>query len=154
MGSPHRAARPPPCAACPRLLHVACLAYQVATRRAGVVAHKPRTPADRRRARAGRACCTTTNRKASTDERKPLAVRVAATGDLHCCAGREDEVRAVLTDASADAEMLLLAGDLTSLGKPEEAALLARVCQALDVPTFAVLGNHDWHCARHDQVVA
>src|SRR5438132_1536286 len=95
-----------------------------------------------------------TNRKASTDERKSLAVRIAASGDLHCCAEREEEVRAVLADASADAEMLLLAGDLTSLGKPEEAALLARVCQALDIPTLAVLGNHDWHCARHDEVVA
>jgi Icc-related predicted phosphoesterase len=50
--------------------------------------------------------------------------------------------------------VLLLAGDLTSLGRPEEAASLARVCSSLEVPTFAVLGNHDWHSNRHDELVA
>ena len=60
----------------------------------------------------------------------------------------------MLADAAAAAQMLLLAGDLTSLGEPQEAAALARVCTTLDVPTFAVLGNHDWHSARHDEVVA
>jgi Icc-related predicted phosphoesterase len=81
-------------------------------------------------------------------------LRVAACGDLHCGAEREHEVRAVLADAANDAQLLLLAGDLTSLGDPEEAASLARACATLDVPTFAVLGNHDWHRDRHDELVA
>ena len=40
---------------------------------------------------------------------------------------------------------MLLAGDLTTHGLPEQAAVLADACRGLDVPVVAVLGNHDHH---------
>ena len=51
-------------------------------------------------------------------------------------------------------DLLLLAGDLTTCGGPEEAAVLAEACSGLDVPVCAVLGNHDWHLNRTQEVSA
>jgi Icc-related predicted phosphoesterase len=55
-------------------------------------------------------------------------------------------------DGSAD--LVLLAGDLTTHGEPEQAAVLAEACAPLDIPVFAVLGNHDWHVNRRDELIA
>ena len=52
------------------------------------------------------------------------------------------------------ADLVLLAGDLTTHGEPEQAAVLAKACSELEVPVFAVLGNHDWHVNRRDELVA
>jgi uncharacterized protein len=87
-----------------------------------------------------------------SDAHPPL--RVAAAGDLHCSPEREREVRDALEGVSETADVLLLAGDLTSLGRPDEAAALAEICADIGVPVFAVLGNHDWHGDRHDELVA
>ena len=48
---------------------------------------------------------------------------------------------------------MLLAGDLTTHGEPDEAEVLAEACRGLAVPVVAVLGNHDWHANRCDEVV-
>ena len=47
---------------------------------------------------------------------------------------------------------MLLAGDLTTHGEPEQAAVLVDAVASLDVPVVAVLGNHDWHSNRQDEV--
>src|SRR5918996_2769760 len=83
------------------------------------------------------------------------AIRIAATGDIHL--GREGdqerwaEAFAGLRDR---VDLVLLAGDLTTHGEPEQAAMVAAAARALDVPVLAVLGNHDWHSNRRDEVVA
>ncbi len=51
-------------------------------------------------------------------------------------------------------DLVLLAGDLTTCGDPDEAAVLAETCRGLDVPVCAVLGNHDWHLNRAEEVAA
>src|SRR5262249_52868438 len=51
-------------------------------------------------------------------------------------------------------DLVLLAGDLTTNGGPDQAAVLAQACQGLDVPVCAVLGNHDWHVNRTQEVAA
>lgn len=87
---------------------------------------------------------------------KPSAssIRIAAAGDVHA----SEETRAAVAEAFAaieeDADLVLLAGDLTTHGEPEEAAVLADACRTLAVPVVAVLGNHDWHADRRDDVVA
>lgn len=81
-------------------------------------------------------------------------LRVAAAGDLHCCQERREAIVTGLRELSGAVELVLLCGDLTTHGEPEEAGVLADACRALDVPVFAVLGNHDWHANRHDEVVA
>jgi uncharacterized protein len=80
-------------------------------------------------------------------------LRVAATADVHCDTDCREEVGAALRDAARNADVLLLAGDLTTYGRPEEAAMLGEICEPLDVPVIAVLGNHDWHSDRRDELV-
>jgi Icc-related predicted phosphoesterase len=81
-------------------------------------------------------------------------VRIAAAGDVHCSPDRRAEVEASFRGIAAEAELVLLAGDLTTHGEPEEAAVLADACRGLTVPVIAVLGNHDWHANRCEEVVA
>ena len=48
--------------------------------------------------------------------------------------------------------MLLIAGDLTDTGLPEEARVLARELGALRIPGVAVLGNHDFESGRQEEL--
>ena len=52
------------------------------------------------------------------------------------------------------ADLLLLAGDLTRHGTPEEARVVAREVRGLPVPVVAVLGNHDHHDEQPERVAA
>jgi Icc-related predicted phosphoesterase len=81
-------------------------------------------------------------------------VKVAAAGDVH--AGGPDDARlvAVFADAAREADLILLAGDLTRHGEPDEVAKLADAVKGLEVPIAAVLGNHDWHGNRCDELNA
>jgi Icc-related predicted phosphoesterase len=84
-----------------------------------------------------------------------LLVRVAATGDIHLGrAGDEARWRAAFDGLAGKVDLVLLAGDLTTHGEPEQGALVAEAVQGLDVPVVAVLGNHDWHANRRDDLVA
>jgi Icc-related predicted phosphoesterase len=51
-------------------------------------------------------------------------------------------------------DVILLAGDLTTHGEPEQAAILADAVRDLDIPVVSVLGNHDHHSGRADEVAA
>jgi uncharacterized protein len=80
-------------------------------------------------------------------------LRIAAAGDLHCSEHRRDEIKRAVEALVGTVDIVLLCGDLTTHGEPEQAAVLADACAALDVPVFAVLGNHDWHANRHDELL-
>jgi Icc-related predicted phosphoesterase len=75
-------------------------------------------------------------------------LRIAAAGDLHCDEHRAQALTASVAALENNADLLLLAGDLTTLGEPEQLEPLARACGALPIPTLAVLGNHDVHAGR------
>jgi Icc-related predicted phosphoesterase len=82
-------------------------------------------------------------------------IRIAAAGDVHY--GRDgDRERACEAFASLTGrvDLILLAGDLTTHGEPEQASILADAVRDLDIPVVAVLGNHDWHSGRGDDVRA
>jgi Icc-related predicted phosphoesterase len=81
-------------------------------------------------------------------------IRIAAAGDVHCDEPARDRVQAAFAGAEREADLVLLAGDLTTHGEPDEAAVLADACRGLGVPVVAVLGNHDLHSGRQDEVVA
>jgi Icc-related predicted phosphoesterase len=81
-------------------------------------------------------------------------LRVAAAGDVHCSPADRARVEAAFGRLDSGVDLVLLAGDLTTHGAPEEAAVLADVCRAVDQPVFAVLGNHDWHENRAAEVIA
>ena len=73
-------------------------------------------------------------------------VRVAAVGDLHFGKNSQGTFQALLTQISQAAEVLVLCGDFTDYGTPDEARGLVRELSAhLRIPALAVLGNHDYH---------
>jgi Icc-related predicted phosphoesterase len=81
-------------------------------------------------------------------------IRIAAVGDLHFGIDSAGTLRSRLTHVHERADVLLLAGDLTRLGDPEEARVLAEELADVSIPTVAVLGNHDHHSDRQDEVAA
>jgi Icc-related predicted phosphoesterase len=84
-----------------------------------------------------------------------LRVRIAATGDVHCGRdGDREHWTAAFEGLRGRVDLILLAGDLTTHGEPEQAAILADAARDAEVPVLAVLGNHDWHANRRDEVAA
>ncbi|MGO4456427.1 metallophosphoesterase [Streptomyces sp. M-16] len=81
-------------------------------------------------------------------------IRVAAVGDIHLAPGGEGTLRPAFETLGDHADLLLLAGDLTRHGSPQEAAVVAREVCGLPVPVLAVLGNHDHHGDRPRDVTA
>jgi Icc-related predicted phosphoesterase len=80
-------------------------------------------------------------------------VRVAAVGDLHCTKTSVDRFRRIFSDISEQADILVLCGDLTDYGLPEEAhVLIKELAPALKIPVIGVLGNHDFESGRQDEV--
>src|SRR6476620_4964205 len=70
-------------------------------------------------------------------------LRLAAVGDLHVNKSSAGEFRALFMQAAEAADVLLLCGDLTDYGTPEEAHILAEELAPARLPIIAVLGNHD-----------
>jgi Icc-related predicted phosphoesterase len=80
-------------------------------------------------------------------------VRIAAAGDVHCAPENRDAVLTAFDAIEGAADVVLLAGDLTTTGEPEQADVLAEACRGMETPVVAVLGNHDLHASRGDEVV-
>jgi Icc-related predicted phosphoesterase len=79
-------------------------------------------------------------------------IRIAAAADVHASDASAERLESAFADLDGKADVVLLAGDLTTRGEPEEAEVLARACRQVEVPIFAVLGNHDHHAARVDEL--
>jgi Icc-related predicted phosphoesterase len=80
-------------------------------------------------------------------------LRIAAAGDLHCAEARRNEIADAMAALEGTTDLVLLAGDLTTHGEPDQAGVLADACAPLALPVLAVLGNHDWHANRRDELV-
>jgi Icc-related predicted phosphoesterase len=79
-------------------------------------------------------------------------VRVAAVGDLHCTKSSQGALSPLFAQVAEQAEVLLLCGDLTDYGLPEEAQVLVKELAAAKVPVVAVLGNHDFESDQPQEV--
>jgi Icc-related predicted phosphoesterase len=79
---------------------------------------------------------------------------VAAVGDVHASAERREHLARAFGALGDEADLVLLAGDLTTHGLVEEAAALADACRAVRQPVLAVLGNHDHHSSQAAEVAA
>jgi Icc-related predicted phosphoesterase len=79
-------------------------------------------------------------------------IRVAAVGDVHVGFDSAGVLRPRWEELPHEADLFLLAGDLTKGGEVEEAAVLAGELDGLGLPVVAVLGNHDHHAGRPDEV--
>ena len=71
-------------------------------------------------------------------------IRLAAMSDLHCRVGSANLLAPLLERAADNADILVLCGDLTDFGKPEEAHVLAKELSVVRIPMVGVLGNHDY----------
>jgi Icc-related predicted phosphoesterase len=80
-------------------------------------------------------------------------IRIAAAADVHFGLDSAGSLRPQLEHLPDRADLLLLAGDLTRVGDPDEAVVLATELSGLPVPVVAVLGNHDYHADRAGDVV-
>src|SRR6201997_5209220 len=80
-------------------------------------------------------------------------MRIAATADLHFAPANQVALRDQLSRARDEADVLVLAGDLTNYGQPSEMEPLLNALVRIRVPTIAVLGNHDYECGRELELV-
>jgi Icc-related predicted phosphoesterase len=89
-----------------------------------------------------------------TSERRRSEVRIAAVGDFHC--GEEDagKYRPHFARVNEEADVLVLAGDLTRWGTPEEMHVAVGELTDVEIPIVAVLGNHDYESDRAAECAA
>jgi Icc-related predicted phosphoesterase len=79
-------------------------------------------------------------------------VRVAAIADLHCTRTAQGSFQPLFASIQESADVLLIAGDLTDYGLPDEARVLAKELSSLRIPVAAVLGNHDLESGKAVEV--
>jgi Icc-related predicted phosphoesterase len=81
-------------------------------------------------------------------------IRIAAAGDVHASDSARSRIEESFAAIEHEAALVLLAGDLTTHGMPDQAEVLADAVRGLAVPVCAVLGNHDLHSDRGEEVAA
>lgn len=79
-------------------------------------------------------------------------VRLAAIGDLHCSKASAGTLQPLFSGVSHVADVLVLCGDLTDYGLPEEARVLAHELTTANIPVVGVLGNHDFESGQESEV--
>jgi Icc-related predicted phosphoesterase len=80
-------------------------------------------------------------------------MRIAATADLHFVPASHTAVLEQLGRARDEADVLLLAGDLTNYGQPDEMDPLLNALVRLRLPIIAVLGNHDYESGKEQELM-
>lgn len=80
-------------------------------------------------------------------------MRIAATADLHFTPQSYDRIREPLSRVRDHADVLVIAGDLTNYGKPEEMHSLLNALVRLRIPVVAVLGNHDYESGQEQELI-
>ncbi len=80
-------------------------------------------------------------------------LRLAAVADIHCNKTTQSTLHTLFSQAAERADVLLLCGDCTDTGMPEEAHLLAKtLTAAVKIPVVGVLGNHDYESGRAKEI--
>src|SRR5260221_6817091 len=80
-------------------------------------------------------------------------IRLAAMADPHFTRASQGTLQPLLASMNDHADVLLVCGDLTDHGLPEEAQVLARELTALvRIPMVGVMGNHDFESGKAGEV--
>jgi Icc-related predicted phosphoesterase len=80
-------------------------------------------------------------------------LRISAVADLHCARTSRGKLSALFSRMAEGSDVLLLGGDLTDYGLPEEAKILAHELKDIRrTQIIAVLGNHDFHSDKPQEV--
>src|ERR1700683_194890 len=80
-------------------------------------------------------------------------MRIAATADLHFSPQSYAKLKDQFERVREEADVLVLAGDLTNYGQPEEMEPLLNLVVRSRVPTIAVLGNHDYESGKQAELM-
>jgi Icc-related predicted phosphoesterase len=83
---------------------------------------------------------------------KQEIIKIAALADLHVHESSLGQYKELFAEISEKADMVLLCGDLTDLGLPKEAEVLAEQLRTFRIPIIAVLGNHDYESEQVEEV--
>lgn len=81
-------------------------------------------------------------------------LRIAAIGDFHYDPTHDHKLREVFDEAGAQADVLVLCGDMTTHGDPEQARGFVEQLKDVRLPMVAVLGNHDFEHGHPEEVTA
>jgi Icc-related predicted phosphoesterase len=79
-------------------------------------------------------------------------MRIAATADLHFSPQSYAKLKDQFERVRDEADVLILAGDLTNFGQPDEMEPLLNVLLRLRLPTIVVLGNHDFESGKEAEL--
>lgn len=81
-------------------------------------------------------------------------IRIAAVADVHCPRTSPSVLEQMFRQLADEADVLILAGDVTDHGTADEAETLVHVLTAsVRMPIVAVLGNHDFEHGTPDEVI-
>ena len=81
-------------------------------------------------------------------------MKIAAVADLHFSPQSYERMRDQLGRVREEADLLVLAGDLTNFGRPEEMESLMHALVRLRLPIVAVLGNHDYESGQPAELMS
>ncbi|MGI8905748.1 MAG: metallophosphoesterase family protein [Candidatus Sumerlaeaceae bacterium] len=80
-------------------------------------------------------------------------LNIAAVGDVHCTRMSQGAMANYFAHMADQADIILLAGDITDYGLPEEAHILVKeLGRAMKVPIVTVLGNHDFESGKQEEL--
>src|SRR5712672_2702577 len=80
-------------------------------------------------------------------------MRIAASADFHFTPARFSALHDQLNRVRDEADVFVVAGDLTNYGRPDEMEPLLNVLVRLRLPTIVVLGNHDYESGRETELI-
>jgi Icc-related predicted phosphoesterase len=80
-------------------------------------------------------------------------MRIAATADLHFSPQSYDRIREQMGRLKDQADLLIIAGDLTNYGRTQEMESLLNALVRIRVPVVAVLGNHDYESGQEVELM-
>ncbi|MBI4410618.1 MAG: metallophosphoesterase [Gemmatimonadetes bacterium] len=81
-------------------------------------------------------------------------LRIAAVGDLHFDGAARGTLVDLFSDAARSADVLVLCGDLTTHGRPEQMRAFIEEIAGVEIPIVAVLGNHDYEAEATEELAA
>ncbi len=79
-------------------------------------------------------------------------VRIAAIGDVHFDGKASGSLRGIFSDICREAQILVLCGDLTTHGDPEQVEAFVKELDGVDLPIVGVLGNHDFEAGAEAEI--
>jgi Icc-related predicted phosphoesterase len=82
----------------------------------------------------------------------PDRVRIAAMSDIHCSRTSQGSLQPIFAAAAERADVLVICGDLTDYGLPDEARVLVKELSGVRIQVVAVLGNHDYESGRQSEL--